>query len=142
MKADDQYQVSVHTAENYSDTAEGNFDVADTHKYNPQNLTFGKVSYGDLIGHFSHQMSTNPQFIGSKYGINNYRSIPHDHSFGGIIRQQAYSTELINQLFSENDTDPISSLQYSSNSYRNFLQVFKTKIAQLHTTLDLSLIHI
>ena len=136
LKVGDHYRLSFANKGTYSDTVEGSFEVADTHKFNPQNLSFNTVSYGDLIGHISSQMTSNPRFTGDVLGVNNYRNMPHDHTHGGTIRQQPYSTELVNQLFTENDTDPISSLQHSSNSYRNFMQAFKTKIAQLHTTLD------
>ncbi len=138
LRKEDQYQVSVFTTAKYSDTAEGNFEVVDTHKFNPQNSTFGKVSYGDLLLHLKSQMTQIPTFTGEWAGFNNYRNIPHDHTFGGIIRQQPYSTELINQLFTENDTDPISSLQYSSNSYKNFIRSFKTKITQLNESVDIT----
>ena len=138
LRKDDHYQVSVFTTAKYSDTAEGNFEVVDVHKFNPQNLTFDKVSYGDLLLHLKSQMTQIPTFTGEWAGFNNYRNIPHDHTFGGIIRQQPYSTELLNQLFTENDTDPISSLQYSSNSYKNFIRSFKTKIRQLNESVDIT----
>ena len=43
-------------------------------------------------------MTSNPLFSGQVHGTNNYRNITHVHEIGGTIRQQPYSTELLNQL--------------------------------------------
>ena len=138
LKKDDIYELECFTDARYSDDVEGYQKVADTHLANPQNLTFGKVSFGDLLGHMRSQMRSNPLFEDDWFGTNNYRNIVHDHALGGTIRQQAYSTELISQLFTENDTDIVSSLQYSSNAYKEFKKLFKHKIKQLHESTDIT----
>ena len=138
LKKDDIYELECFTDARYSDDVEGYQKVADTHLDNPQNLTFDKVSFGDLLGHIRSQMISNPLFENDWFGTNNWRNIVHDHTHGGTIKQQAFSTELISQLYTENDTDIVSSLQYSSNSYKEFKKLFKNKIKQLHQSTDTS----
>ena len=75
-------------------------------------------------------------FSGQVHGTNNYRNITHVHEIGGTIRQQPYSTELLNQLLVDVSTNPFSSLQFASANYEQFKQKFKSKIVQLHESLD------
>ena len=123
---------------NYSETGEGIFDVAQTQTMNPQNLNFGKISFGDLTQHIESQMQSIPLFQGQVNGTNNYRNIVHVNDHGGTIRQQPYSTELLNQLLVDIATNPYSSLQYTSANYEQFKERFKLKIRQLHDSLDIN----
>ena len=133
---DDVYEFHFMTHEKYSPTGEGQFDVADVQKFNPQNINFDKVSYGDLINHLTEQMTSNPLFNGQVHGTNNYRNIVQLHESGGTIRQQPYSTELLNQLLVDVSTNPFSSLQFTSANYEQFKEKFKSKIVQLNESLD------
>jgi len=134
----DVYEVEYYTNSQYSATAEGNQKVADTHILNPQNNDLTKMSFGDLIDHMRDQMTAIPGFTGNYFGQNNYRNITHVHEFGGTIRQQPYSTELLSQLLMDNDTNVFNSIRYASSNYDIFINQFKQKVLQLHKTLDTS----
>ncbi|MAI03253.1 MAG: hypothetical protein CMQ75_01825 [Gammaproteobacteria bacterium] len=136
---DDIYEFSFYTDAEYTDTGEGVFDIAQTQTMNPQNTDFGTISFGDLIQHLSSQMTNNPLLTGNWYGTNNYRNIVHVNNVGGTIRQQPYSTELLNQLLVDVATNPYSSLQFASANYEQFKERFKLKIVQLHESLDQTL---
>ena len=136
LTKDDIYEFNFFTNKEYSITGEGQFEPALTQVHNAQNLDFSKVSYGDLIQHFSSQMTSNPLFSGNWYGTNNYRNIVQINDIGGTIRQQPYSTELLNQLLVDISTNPYSALQFASSNYEQFKEKFKLKIVQLHEDLD------
>ena len=136
---DDIYEFSFFSKKDYRTTGEGEFEPAHTQIHNAQNLDFSKISYGDLIQHFSNQMTSNPLFTGNWYGTNNYRNIVQVNDIGGTIRQQPYSTELLNQLLVDVSTNPYSALQFASSNYEQFKEKFKRKIVQLHESLDQTL---
>lgn len=136
---DDVYEFSFSTDANYSETGEGTHKVASTQLFNPQNQNFGKLSFGDLVDHMRSQMRNHPQFEGDWYGTNNYRNIARVHDNVGTIRQQPYSTELLNQLLVDTNTNPYSALQFNSSQYSDFKERFKQKIVQLHNSLDITL---
>ncbi len=138
LSENDKYEVEYYTHNVYSDTAEGDQQVADVQTLNPQNTTMTKVSFGDLIEHMRNQMESIPGFTGNYFGVNNYRNLAHVHEFGGTIRQQPYSTEMLNQTMMDKDTDIISSVKHASNNYSLFLQKFKQKAVQLNKSLDIS----
>ena len=135
---DDVYEFFYATDEEYADTGEGNFEIASTQSHNPQNEDTGKVSFGDLINHMKSQMLANPLLTGDWYGTNNYRNISQVHDVGGTIRQQPYSTELLNQLLVDNNTNPFSALQFTSSSYKQFIEKFKRKMVQLNNSIDIN----
>lgn len=135
---DDIYEVEYYTEADYSDTVEGSQLIADTQTHNAQNLDFANISFGDLVEHVRQQMTGIPGFTGDYFGINNYRQLPHVHEFGGTIRQQPYSTELVSQLLMDKDTNPYSSVKFNANQYSMFKKQFKLKVAQLHNTLDIT----
>ena len=138
LKNNDVYEVEYFTNSQYSATAEGNHKVADTQILNAQNSDLSKMSFGDLVEHIKQQMTGIPGFTGSYFGTNNYRNIDHIHEFGGTIRQQPYSTELLNQLLMDTDTNVFSSVRYASANYTQFLNQFKQKVAQLHDSMDIN----
>ncbi len=138
LAVDDIYEVEYHTHNAYSDSAEGFQQASDTHLFNPQNNSFTNITFGDLIEHMRQQMTGIPGFNGSFFGINNYRSIPHVHEFGGTIRQQPYSTELLNQLLMDTDTNLYASIKHASSHYSMFLKKFATKAIQIHKSLDIT----
>ena len=105
---------------------------AKSHVYNPQNEWLTHASFGDLQNHIKEQMTNLPNFDGDFFGVNNYRNIIHVHDFGGTIRQQPFSTELISQTLMDVDTNPFSSLKYVAQSYRRFQSQFLQKVFQLH----------
>lgn len=109
---------------------------ADTHIYNAQNEWLTHASFGDLQNHLKAQMTSIPNFDGEYFGVNNYRNIAHVHDFGGTIRQQPFSTELIGQTLMDSDTNPFSSLKYVAQSYRRFKTQFLQKVVQLHNTMS------
>jgi hypothetical protein len=131
VDVDDVFDVTYHSDSKLSE-AEGNFMPADTHIYNPQNRTLVDASFGDLVAHMREQMQGIPNFTGDYFGLNNYDSIAHTHQFGGTIRQQAFSTELLGQTSLDTDTDAFSALKYSAQEYRRFKSQFALKVAQLH----------
>ena len=136
---DDLFEFEFYTYNDYDESGEGQFEVAKTQALNPQNLEFDKVSYGDIIQHLQSQMTSNPLFTGDWYGTNNYRNIVHTTDMGGTIRQQPYSTELLNQLLADINTNPYSAMQFTSANYSLFKEKFKKKITQLHESLDITL---
>jgi hypothetical protein len=125
-----------YTDSELSDAAEGEFEVAGTHIYNPQNGRLQNASFGDLITHMRQQMQNIPGFNGEFFGSNNYRHLPHVHEFGGTIRRQPYSTEALTQMLMDTDTNPYSSLKYVGQSYRRFISAYLQKARQLHNELD------
>ena len=139
LTKDDIYEFSFFSKKDYRTTGEGEFEPALTQVHNAQNLDFNKISYGDLIQHLSSQMTSNPLFTGNWYGTNNYRNIVKVGDTGGTIRQQPYSTELLNQLLVDVSTNPYSALQFASSNYEQFKEKFKLKIVQLHESLDQTL---
>lgn len=109
---------------------------ADTHVYNAQNQWLTHASFGDIQNHIKSQMTSIPNFTGEYFGINNYRNIIRAHDFGGTIRQQPFSTELIGQTLMDVDTNPFSSLKYVAQSYRRFKTQFLQKVFQLNKTMS------
>ena len=132
---DDLFDVVWHTNDNIT---QGTNMPADTHVLNPQNEVLTDVSFGDILTHMKQQIQSIPGFTGSFFGVNNYRHLPHVHEFGGTIRQQPYSTELVNQTSMFTDTNMFSSIKFAMNSYSNFKQQFIQKCVQLHKTLDIT----
>ena len=108
--------------------------IADTHNLNPQNEWLASVTYGDLQAHIKEQMTNIPGFDGDYFGINNYNMLPHIHEFGGTIRKQAFSTELLAQTLMDVDTNPYAALTYATTSYVKFKKQLINKITQLHNT--------
>jgi hypothetical protein len=130
----------VVTVEWYTDdiaSAQGTFEPASTHLLNAQNRPLSEVSFADLLAHIRSQMESIPGFDGLFYGTNNYRNLPHVHEFGGTIRQQPYSTELLAQTLMDNDTNIFSSIRYIAQDYRKFKNQFLQKVAQLHRNLNI-----
>ena len=118
---------------------DGHFLHADTHVYNPQNKILSEGSFGDLVAHMKDQMQNIPGFEGEYFGDNNYDMLPHVHQFGGTIRQQAFSTELLGQTSLDIDTDVFSALKFSAQQYRAFKSQFALKAQQLNNSLDISI---
>lgn len=110
------------------------YSVADTHIMNPQNEWLTSVTYGDLQNHIKSQMINIPGFSGNYFGNNNYDRLPHVHEFGGTIRQQAFSTELLAQTLMDVDTNPYAAISYATHSYSKFKQQLVQKVSQLHKT--------
>ena len=110
------------------------YSVADTHIMNPQNEWLTSVTYGDLQSHMKAQMTSIPGFTGNYFGTNNYSILPRVHEFGGTIRQQAFSTELLAQTLMDVDTNPYAALAYCTQSYARFKQQLIQKVTQLHNT--------
>ena len=125
LVADDVYDITFHSESDLDDDADGVFMTADTQIFNPQNKPLTTTSFGDLVSHIKEQMENIPGFTGNYFGINNYDSISKVHQFGGTIRQQPFSTELINQLEINNDTDVFGAIKFSANSYDRFKNQFK-----------------
>ena len=138
LATDDVWEVTWHSDSTLSDTADGEFMPADTHIYNPQNKKLSTASFGDMIEHMRDQMESMPGFTGDYFGDNNYNKRARVHEYGGTIRQQPFSTELIGQMNMDTDTHAISSLKYASNSYRRFKNQFTQKMQQLHNTVDIT----
>ena len=138
LKNDDVYDFDFYTDREYASEGEGDHQVASTQFNNPQNKDFGKLSFGDMVEHIRLTLTANPLLTGDWFGVNNYRNIPHVHNFAGAIRQQPYSTELLNQLLVDNNTNPYSALQFNSASYQQFLDKFKLKLVQLHKDMEIS----
>jgi len=112
----------------------GDFVVAEIHTMNPQNEWLVSASYGDLQQHLKEQTTNIPTFSGNYFGVNNYKEIPHVHEFGGTIRKQPYSTEIIAQSLMDTDTNVFNSIKFATQSYRRFVSAFLQKVRQLHTT--------
>jgi len=134
---DDVIDVTWYTDDKITDS-DGVDLPADTHILNPQNELLTQVSFGDILSHIKEQMTGYPGLTGNFFGINNYRNLPRVHEFGGTIRQQPYSTELLAQLVMHNDTNIFSSLKHAANSYGSFKKQFLQKCIQLHNTMDSS----
>ena len=117
---------------------QGNFHTADTHVYNPQNDWLVSATFGDLQAHIKSQMSNIPGFVGDYFGDNNYISLPRIHEFGGTIRQQPFSTELLAVTLDNPATNPFASLKFVSNSYAKFRQQLIRKTIQLHASQPIS----
>ena len=117
-------------------TEEGYFIPSDTHILNPSNDWLSNATYGDLINHLKQQMTNIPGFSGDYFGSNNYRHLPRIHEFGGTIRKQPYSTELLAQTLMDADTNPFSSLKFVSDSYKRFMASYLKKAQQLHKELS------
>lgn len=113
---------------------QGVFHTADTHVYNPQNTWLSNATFGDLQEHIKSQMSNIPGFSGNYFGNNNYTSLPQIHEFGGTIRQQPFSTELLAVTLNDANTNPFSSLRFISTNYAKFRQQLIRKATQLHNT--------
>jgi hypothetical protein len=131
IKADDIIDVYWY-AEKIDNNSDGKRMIADTHIYNPQNAAIDQVSFGDIQEHIKQQMSNMPGFTGNYFGINNYVDLPKVHQFGGTIRKQTYSTELVAQSLIDTDTNVFNSIKYVANSYRKFKTQFLNKARQLH----------
>ena len=123
----------------YDNVTQGNNIASDTHILNSQNELLTTVSFGDILSHMKSQMNGIPGLYGNWFGVNNYRNLPEVHEFGGTIRQQPYSTELLAQSLMHNDTNIYSSLKFASSSYANFKKQFLQKCKQLHNTSDTSI---
>ena len=134
---DDVFDVTWISDDNITDS-DGVDLPADTHILNPQNEFLTQVSFGDILSHMKDQIVNIPGLTGNFFGVNNYRNLPRVHEFGGTIRQQPYSTELLSQLVMHNDTNIFSSLKHASNSYASFKKQFLQKCIQLHNTMDSS----
>jgi hypothetical protein len=113
---------------------QGIFHTADTHVYNPQNEWLTNATFGDLQAHIKSQMSNIPGFSGDYFGSNNYTQLPQIHEFGGTIRQQPFSTELLAVTLDDENTNPFASLKFIANSYAKFRQQLLRKTTQLHYT--------
>ena len=137
--ADDVVDVTWHTDGKLTSSAQGSFLPADTHILNPQNELVTTVEYSDLQHHIKSQMTSIPGFSGSFFGTNNYTALPMLNQFGGTIRQQAFSTELLTQTLSNTDSNPFSSLRFVSQRYNRFKSQFTQKVKQLHNTTDTSI---
>lgn len=137
LVADDVYDITWHSDSKLVE-ADGEFLPSDNHIYNPQNKLLSESSFGDLVAHMKDQMENIPTFSGSYFGSNNYDSISHVHQFGGTIRQQAFSTELLGQTSADVETDVYSALKYSANSYRRFKKHFINKVKLLNNTTDIT----
>jgi hypothetical protein len=111
---------------------QGVFHVADTHVYNSQNEWLATATFGDLQAHIKSQMTNIPGFSGNYFGDNNYTSLPQVHEFGGTIRQQPFSTELLAVTLDSSDTNPFASLKFISNSYAKFRQQLIRRISYYH----------
>ena len=120
-------------------TDQGVFHKADTHVYNPQNAWLSSATFGDLQAHIKSQMSNIPGFSGNYFGDNNYTSLPQIHEFGGTIRQQPFSTELLAVTLDDANTNPFASLKFISNSYAKFRQQLIRKTIQLHNSQPISI---
>ena len=122
----------------YTDSAvvntTGEFIAADIHTMNTQNNWLVTASYGDLQQHLKEQTTGIPVFSGNYFGANNYKEIPHVHEFGGTIRKQPYSTEIVAQSLMDTDTNVFSSIKFATQSYRRFIGAFLQKARQLHNT--------
>ena len=138
LATDDVWEVTWHSDSTLGDSADGEFMPAGTHIYNPQNKKLSTASFGDMIEHMRDQMTNMPGFTGDYFGDNNYNKRARVHEYGGTIRQQPFSTELIGQMNMDTDTHAISSLKYASNSYRRFKNQFTQKMQQLHNTVDIT----
>ena len=134
LATDDLIDIEWHTLDNTL----GSDTPADTHILNPQNEVLSQVSFGDILNHMKQQITGIPGLDGDFYGINNYRNLPRVHEFGGTIRKQAYSTELLTQTSMFTDTNLFSSLNFATKSYSNFKRQFIQKCKQLHNTLNSS----
>ena len=111
---------------------QGVFHVADTHVYNSQNEWLATATFGDLQAHIKSQMTNTPGFSGNYFGDNNYTSLPQVHEFGGTIRQQPFSTELLAVTLDSADTNPFASLKFISNSYAKFRQQLIRRTSYYH----------
>lgn len=129
---DDVFDVTYHSNSQLSADAEGDFLPADSHILNPQNDTLKTSSYADLMTHMQHQLDSTPKHQTTLFGENNYHTMTQMHEFGGTIRQQPFSTEVLGQLLSDPDTDPYSSIRYSTQSYRRFKAQFLQKVVQIY----------
>jgi hypothetical protein len=136
--ADDVYDITWYSDSKLTN-ADGEFLPSDNHTYNPQNKRLSESSFGDLIAHMRDQMENIPTFTGSYFGLNNYDTISHTHQFGGTIRQQAFSTELLGQTNADVETDSYSALKYSAGSYRRFKNHFINKVKLLNKTTDINI---
>ena len=137
--SDDVVDVTWHTDGKFTSSAQGSFLPADTHILNPQNEIVTTVEYSDLLHHIKSQMTSIPGFSGNYFGTNNYTALPMLNQFGGTIRQQAFSTELLTQTLSNTDSNPFSSLRFVSQRYNRFKSKFTQKVKQLHNTTDTSI---
>ena len=121
----------------FDNVTQGTNLPSDTHILNSQNELLTTVSFGDMLSHMKQQIQGIPGLYGDFFGVNNYRHLPKVHEFGGTIRQQPYSTELLAQSIMHNDTNLYSSLKFAANSYGNFKKQFLQKCKQLHNTMEI-----
>ena len=123
----------------FDNVTQGTNLPSDTHILNSQNELLTTVSFGDILSHMKSQINGIPGLYGDFFGVNNYRHLPQVHQFGGTIRQQPYSTELLAQSIMHTDTNLYSSLKFAANSYGNFKRQFLQKCKQLHNTMEISI---
>ena len=123
----------------FDNVTQGTNLPSDTHILNSQNELLTTVSFGDILSHMKSQMNGIPGLTGNFFGVNGYRNLPEVHEFGGTIRQQPYSTELLAQSVMHNDTNIYSSLKFAASSYSNFKKQFIQKCTQLHNTMEISI---
>ena len=121
----------------FDNVTQGTNLPSDTHILNSQNELLTTVSFGDILSHMKSQINGMPGLYGDFFGVNNYRHLPQVHQFGGTIRQQPYSTELLAQSIMYTDTNLYSSLKFAANSYGNFKKQFLQKCKQLHNTMEI-----
>lgn len=117
-----------------SNDTDKSYDVAPIFKYNPFNQEIDSIDYSNVISHMQDQMISNPAFVGSTVGRNNYHYISKVNTYGGKIRQQIYSP-IAHSLFTSRETsEPKKALRSVAVDYANFKRYFKTKISQLWNT--------
>ena len=109
-------------------------DVAPIFKYNPFNQEVSSIDYSNIINHIQDQMLSNPAFVGSTVGNNNYHYISKLNTYGGKIRQQVYSP-VNHSLFTSRETsEPKNAVRSVAVDYSNFKRYFKNKVLQLWNT--------
>ena len=138
LAVNDIFDVTYHSNSALSEDAEGEFLPADSHILNPQNELLTTCSYADVATHMRQQLAGIPQHRTETFGENNYHVMPQIHEFGGTIRQQPFSTELLGQLISDTDTNPFSAIGFAAQSYRRFKAQFLQKVRQLHNSTDIN----
>lgn len=110
------------------------YDVAPVHFYNTQNEPYTGSSYSNLLGHFRAQLEALPGFTGDVRGENNYYETARIHEYGGLIRQQFFSSDKFNYLLDQEDINPLRSLLNVAQDYELFKKYFRNKVTQLWRT--------
>ena len=80
------------------------------------------IIFGDLINHFKSIIGSQPGFIGSPYGRNNFRNISNKHlGLGGTIKEHNGAFNKFLSLLNQENISPLSIIDFGETQYAQAL---------------------